>query len=56
MFRFHQEWSPIDWLFDLLKYQFKQFNIGLYARNCNVYQVIEWNDDIDDKYLDKYHQ
>ena len=54
------EENNIEWFFDLLKqnkqilkYQFKQFNIGLKDVNHNVYKVIKWNDSIDDKYLDK---
>ena len=52
--------SRIDWFFGLLKskkrllkYQFKQFNIGLRDMTYDVYHVIEWNQDIDDEYLDK---
>ena len=48
-----------DWFFnllkknkDVLKYQFKQLNIGLLNDIYDVHQVIEWNDSIDDKYLD----
>ena len=56
--------SRIDWLFDLLKqkkqilkYQFKQFNIGLRDVTHDVYHVIEWNPGIDDEYLDNiWHQ
>ena len=52
--------SRIDWFFGLLKskkrllkYQFKQFNIGLRDMTYDVYHVMEWNQDIDDEYLDK---
>ena len=52
--------SRIDWFFDLLKqkkqmlkYQFKQLNIGLRDVTHDAYHVIEWNQSIDDEYLDK---
>ena len=34
----------------LLKYQFKQLNIGLFV---DSYYIIKWNSTIDDKFIDK---
>ena len=52
--------SHIDWIFSLLKsnvkilkHQFKQLNIGINVctRYASVYQVIEWNPSVDEKFL-----
>ena len=53
----------LDWIFSLLqqnvqmlKHQFKQFNIGMNVCSFgvlpDVYQIIEWNSNIDEKFLD----
>ena len=37
----------------MLKYQFKQLIIGLSSVEDGFYHVLEWNKEIDNKYLDE---
>ena len=62
--------QPIDWIFgilkkhsNILKYQFKQLNIGIKTakttdesfRRVNI-NILQWNSNIDNKFLDDYQE